>query len=80
MIFYWKYWRRDVESPVIQNNGTVATNKTRKFRVIIGKNKSECRQLKCSVLQENIQGAFIFISYASTLNEIVKKPYIKWIC
>ena len=44
----------------------------RKFRVIISKNKSEPRQLKCSVPQGSIQGAFLFISYASTLNEIVK--------
>ena len=44
----------------------------RKFRVIIGKNKSRPRQLKCSVPQGSIQGAFLFISYASTLNEIVK--------
>ena len=46
--------------------------KPRKFRVIIGKYKSEPRQLKCSVPQGSIQGAFLFISYASTLNEIVK--------
>ena len=25
MMFYWKYWRRALESPIIQNNGTVAT-------------------------------------------------------
>ena len=46
--------------------------KQRKFRVIIGKNKSEPRQLKYSVPQGSIQGAFFFISYASTLDEIVK--------
>ena len=46
--------------------------KPRKFRVIIGKSKSEPRQLKCSVPQGSIQGAFLFISYASTLNETVK--------
>ena len=46
--------------------------KQRKFSVIIGKNKSEPRQLKCSVPQGSIQGAFLFISYASMLNEIVK--------
>ena len=45
--------------------------KQRKFSVIIGKNKSEPRQLKCSVPQGSIQGAFLFISYASTLDEIV---------
>ena len=46
--------------------------KQRKFSVIIGKNKSEPRQLKCSVPQGSIQGAFLFISYASMLDEIVK--------
>ena len=54
--------------------------KQRKFSIIIGKNKSEPRQLKCSVPQGSIQGAFLFISYASTLDEIVKRPYFKWIC
>ena len=34
--------------------------KQRKFSVIIGKNKSEPRQLKCSVPQGSIQGAFSF--------------------
>ena len=47
--------------------------KHRKFSVIIGKSKSEPRQLKCSVPQGSIQGAFLFISYASTLDEIVKE-------
>ena len=46
--------------------------KQRKFSVIIGKNKSKPRQLKCSVPQGSIQGAFLFISYASMLDEIVK--------
>ena len=46
--------------------------KQRKFSVIIDKNKSEPRQLKCSVPQGSIQGAFLFISYTSTLDEIVK--------
>ena len=46
--------------------------KPRKFRVIIGKNKSKPRQLKCLVPKGSIQGAFLFISYVSTLNEIVK--------
>ena len=49
-------------------------------RVIIGKNKSEPRQLKCAVPQGSIQGAFLFISYASTLNEIVKDLTFKWLC
>ena len=46
--------------------------KSRKFRVMIGKNKSEPRQLNYSVSQGNIQGAFLFIYYASTLDETVK--------
>ena len=46
--------------------------KQRKFSVMIGKNKSESRQLKYSVPQGSIQGAFLFISYASMLDEIVK--------
>ena len=46
--------------------------KPRRFRVIIGKNKSEPRQLDYSVPQGSIQGTFLFISYASTLDEIVK--------
>ena len=46
--------------------------KSRRFRVIIGKDKSEPRQLDYSVLQGSIQGTFLFISYASTLDEIVK--------
>ena len=46
--------------------------KWRKFSVIIGKNKSEPKQLKCSVPQGSIQRAFLFISYASMLDEIVK--------
>ena len=43
------------------NNGT-----------IIGKNKLEPRQLDYSVPKGSIQGAFLFISYASTLDETVK--------
>ena len=46
--------------------------KPRWFRVIIGKHKSEPKQLNYSVAQGSIQGASLFISYASTLNEIVK--------
>ena len=36
-----------------------------KFRVIIGKDKSEPRQLDYSVPQGSIQGTFLFISYGS---------------
>ena len=43
-----------------------------KFRVLIGKDKSDPRQLDYSVPQGSIQGAFLFFSYASTLDEIVK--------
>ena len=46
--------------------------KPRRFRVVIVKNKSEPRQLDYLVLQGSIHGAFLFISYASTLDEIVK--------
>ena len=46
--------------------------KSRKFRVIIGKDKSEPRQLDYSVPQGSIQGAFLFISYAWTLDETIK--------
>ena len=46
--------------------------KRRNFSVIIGKSKSMPRQLVCSVPQGSIHGAFLFISYASTLDEIVK--------
>ena len=45
--------------------------KPRKFRVAIGKEKSQPRQLDYSVPQGSIQGAFLFIAYASTLEEIV---------
>ena len=46
--------------------------KLRKYRVIIDKDKSEPRQLDYSVPQGSIQGEFLFISYASPLDEIVK--------
>ena len=46
--------------------------KSSRLRVIIGKNNSEPGQLDYSVPQRSIQGAFLFISYASTLDEIVK--------
>ena len=46
--------------------------KWRKYSVIIGKNKSEPRQLKCSMPQGSIQAAFLFISYVSMVDEMVK--------
>ena len=46
--------------------------KSRKFRVIIDKEQLKPRQLDYSVPQSSIQGAFLFNSYASTLDEIVK--------
>ena len=51
--------------------------RSRKFRVIIGKDKSEPRQLDYSVPQGSIQGAFLFISYASKLDETIKDLTIK---
>ena len=45
--------------------------KPRKFRVVVGKEKSQPRQLDYSVPQGSIQGAFLFVAYASTLDEIV---------
>ena len=46
--------------------------KSRRFWVIIGKSKSEPRQLDYSVPQGSIHGASLLISYASTLDEIMK--------
>ena len=46
--------------------------KSMKFRVVIDTDKSEPRQLDYSVALGSIQGAFLFITYASTLDEIVK--------
>ena len=40
--------------------------------VIIGEDKFKPKQLYYSVPQGSIQGAFLFISYASTLKEIIK--------
>ena len=45
--------------------------KPRKFRVLLGKEESQPRQLDYSVPQGSIQGAFLFVAYASTLDEIV---------
>ena len=45
--------------------------KPRRFRVVVGKEESHPRQLDYSVLQGSIQGAFLFVAYASTLDEIV---------
>ena len=46
--------------------------KSRMFKVSIEGTTSKPRQLEFSVPQGSIQGAFLFISYASTLDEIVK--------
>ena len=46
--------------------------KSRKFRIIIGRDKLEPTQLDYSVPQGSIQDAFLFISYASTLDETIK--------
>ena len=46
--------------------------KSAKFRVITDKDKSEPRQKDYSVPQGSFQGAFLSISYTSTLDEIVK--------
>ena len=43
----------------------------RKFRVTINNKSSQPRQLDYSVPQGSIQGAFLFIAYASTLDQIV---------
>ena len=43
----------------------------RRFRVAIQDKVSWPRQLDSSVPQENIQGAFLFIAYASTLDQII---------
>ena len=43
----------------------------RKFRVEVGKERSQPRQLDYSVPQGSIQGAFLFVAYVSTLDEIV---------
>ena len=43
----------------------------RRFRVAVGKERSQPRQLDYSVPQGSIQGAFLFVAYASTLDEIV---------
>ena len=45
--------------------------KPRKFKVAIGQKKSETRQLDFSVPQGSIQGTFLFITYASTIEDIV---------
>ena len=46
--------------------------RSRKFRVIIGEDKSKPKQLDYSVPQGSIWDAFLFTSYASTLDEIIK--------
>ena len=46
--------------------------KSRKFGIKICKDKSKPRQLDYSMPQGSIQGTFLFIPYASTLDKIVK--------
>ena len=43
---------------------------------MIGNETSENRQLDFSVPQGSIQGAFLFILYASTLQEVVKNQQL----
>ena len=45
--------------------------KPRKFKVEIGQEKYKTRQLEFSVPQGSIQGAFLFITYASTLDDLI---------
>ena len=45
--------------------------KPRRFRILIENDMSQPRQLYYSVPQGSIQGTFLFISYASTLEELV---------
>ena len=45
--------------------------KPRRFRVAVEDKLSQPRQLDYSVLQGSVQGAFLFIAYASTLEQIV---------
>ena len=45
--------------------------KPRKFRVAVEDKISQPRQLDYSVPQGSVQGAFLFIAYASTLEQIV---------
>ena len=48
----------------------------RKFKVVIKDKLSQPRQLDYSVPQGSIQGAFLFIAYASTLDQIVDGRYL----
>ena len=45
--------------------------KPRRFRVTIEEETSKPRQLDYSVPQGSIQGAFLFIAYASTLDQVI---------
>ena len=45
--------------------------KPRRFRVTIEEETSQPRQLDYSVPQGSIQGAFLFIAYASTLDQVI---------
>ena len=51
--------------------------KPRRFRVVVGKEESQPRQLDYPVLQGSIQGAFLFVAYASTLDEIVDSTQLE---
>ena len=48
----------------------------RKFKVVINDKSSQPRQLDYSVPQGSIRGAFLFIAYASTLDQIVDGRYL----
>ena len=47
--------------------------KPRRFRVRINDKYSQEKTMEFSIPQRSIQGVFLFISYASTLNEVVPK-------
>ena len=52
-------------------NGTITTSNLGNLRILIEKDKSQPRQLDYSVPQGSIQETFLYISYASTLDEVV---------
>ena len=47
--------------------------KPRRFRICINSNYSQANTLEFTVPQGSTQGVYLFISYASTLNEVVPK-------